>query len=432
MPPKRKDSAPELAEKMLAVLEAQCALGKEAYPLTLQRLAELADPQAAPELIGKAVGKKPFKDRAVLASSKTKDPAGLVALADDTEQLADDARLLEFALGTLCTVEDPLWPLSKVKAQIENPKLRKPFEEAVARRVRENALPSGVGVRLEKNKPLLYLMTFPPPPPPPPPRKPEEVLAEKLLQVLEAQRRLGGDAYPLLLQRLVERTDPQAKSSIRAKALGHPIFRDKVLRFDLKKPEALVAFLEDKEQLFSCGILLEQLLRMKCKANDNAFAVEKLVSPKSEHFPIFREAINRRIDADTLPPTIGWMWIGKKKQLFFTEDVHRGRQGGAPIAAPSQPSPPSEPPADFARAFDEAFHQINRQKGAHNFVNLVDLRRALPMAPEAFDAALRKLRVAGRYTLSAAEGRHGVTPEERQAGIVEDGSLLLYVSRKNP
>jgi hypothetical protein len=40
------------------------------------------------------------------------------------------------------------------------------------------------------------------------------------------------------------------------------------------------------------------------------------------------------------------------------------------------------------------------------------------------------LRRAGRYTLSTAEGRHGLSPEEREAGIHEDGATLLYVSRK--
>ncbi len=62
----------------------------------------------------------------------------------------------------------------------------------------------------------------------------------------------------------------------------------------------------------------------------------------------------------------------------------------------------------------------------------MDLRRLVPLAREPFDSGLRKLRIGGRYTLSAAEGRHGVSPEERAAGIVEDGSLLLYVSRKTP
>jgi hypothetical protein len=78
------------------------------------------------------------------------------------------------------------------------------------------------------------------------------------------------------------------------------------------------------------------------------------------------------------------------------------------------------------------FERLNREKGSHNFVSLVDLRRALPMDCAAFDAALQELRRAGRYTLSGAEGRHGLTPDERAAGISEQGTLLLYVSRRTP
>jgi hypothetical protein len=54
----------------------------------------------------------------------------------------------------------------------------------------------------------------------------------------------------------------------------------------------------------------------------------------------------------------------------------------------------------------------------------------VPVDRAAFDTGLHQLRVAGRYSLSAAEGRHGLSPEEREAGITEDGTLLLYVSRR--
>ena len=68
--------------------------------------------------------------------------------------------------------------------------------------------------------------------------------------------------------------------------------------------------------------------------------------------------------------------------------------------------------------------------GSHNFVSLVALRRAVGVTADVFDHGLRQLRVAGRYTLSAAEGRHGITAEEQQAAIQEDGVLLLYVSQR--
>ena len=124
--------------------------------------------------------------------------------------------------------------------------------------------------------------------------------------------------------------------------------------------------------------------------------------------------------------------MSKKPHLFLLEDVHHGRRLERP--APARTPVPSNvsPPADFARAFDEAFQRLNHHHGSHNFVSLVEMRRALPMGRDQFDAELRKLRVAGRYTLSGAEGRHGLSPEDREAGITEDGSLLLYVSRKLP
>jgi hypothetical protein len=75
---------------------------------------------------------------------------------------------------------------------------------------------------------------------------------------------------------------------------------------------------------------------------------------------------------------------------------------------------------------------LDRQAGAHNFVSLVELRAAMPVERPAFDFGLQQLRLKSRYTLSAAEGRHGTSALEQQAGIVEDGVLLLYVSRRQP
>lgn len=87
-------------------------------------------------------------------------------------------------------------------------------------------------------------------------------------------------------------------------------------------------------------------------------------------------------------------------------------------------------PLPTADTFDAAFERLDRATGSHNFVSLVDLRRAMPWDRATFDAELKRQRRAGRYTLAAAEGRHGVTAEEREAGILEGGTLLLYVLRR--
>ena len=112
-------------------------------------------------------------------------------------------------------------------------------------------------------------------------------------------------------------------------------------------------------------------------------------------------------------------------------------QGGTiapPIAAaiPGNASPsPCPRPSDFGRRFEEVFNRLDREAGSHNFVSLVPLRVALAdIGRDAFDRGLQDLRRAGRFTMSAAEGRHGLTVEERTAGIIEDGTLLLHVSRR--
>ena len=580
MASKKKTPAAELAEKLLAVLEAQRGLGKEAYPLTLQRLAELTDPQAPQELVVKAVGAKPFKERVVL-ENKAK-PAALVALVEDTGLLAGDPRLLAPALERLCTPEKPLWLLSKVKAKIENTKLRKPFEDAIGRQIAENTLPPTVGFRLEKNKPLLYLHSIPPPPLPP--EKPEDVLAETLVRVLEAQRQLGRDSYPLSLKRLVELADPQAARDLVVKAIGKKPFKDRVVVANKTNAETPLAFIEDlvqlaaspmllefalgkacssasptcppsklsgqvdtklkkplqdavarqirektlpttvghlllqdksflflqsnppqppadqklaesllgvleaqrqlgpsayppllsrlieltdpaakaalvkkalahpalqgkitllglvdakkpvvfvgeQAQLLSSGWLLEFLLGAKRQPNENAFMVETLLPKKSPLLAPLLETVNRQIDANTLPSSIGWMWIGGKKQLFLLVDVHHSGPAATPVAPPVSPtptpmpsSPPREAPADFARAFDEAFDQLNQRNGGHNFVSLVELRQALPLARRPIRR--RAAQAARRRPLHAQRRRGPTRPQPRGSGSRHHGGWI--------
>jgi hypothetical protein len=83
---------------------------------------------------------------------------------------------------------------------------------------------------------------------------------------------------------------------------------------------------------------------------------------------------------------------------------------------------------DFAQQFEEAFARL--APASHGLVSLVDLRRQVPIERHEFDEGLNRLRRAGRYSLQGAEGRFGITPEERDAGIVEHGNLLLFVSRR--
>jgi hypothetical protein len=412
----KRDAVVDLVEKLLGALETQRRLGGGSYPLPLDRLIALTDPQTPSALIEKAIAGKSFNDRVVVAQRKNR--VAPVALAVDGDLLADSPLLLEFALQQVCSPETPIQPLSKLKSKVD-PRLRKCFAEAVVKRIHDGGLPHAVGCRLEKKKPLLYLQRIPPPPPPPPPPKPEEVLGEELLQSLKTLR--SSADYPPSLQLLVEKSRPQAKPALVRKALALPAVRDRLARADGRKWEAPLALVEDS------GLLLEVLLRARRQPEENAFLLDRLLPKPSALTAPFRDAIFQQIAAGALSAKLGLLWVGKKRLVFLAEDVeHRRLETVGPVA------PPRSPPSDSGPSFDDAFQELNQRRGGHNLVSLVDLRRTLPLAHDVFDGELRKLRLAGRYTLSAAEGRHGLSAEERDAAIAEDGALLLYVSRRSP
>jgi hypothetical protein len=420
--PRKKTPAIELAENLVHVLEAQRTLGGAAYPLTLQRLGELTDAQAPPDLVFKAVASKPFKERALAATAKKL--AAPVGLRDDLAQLAASTQLLEFALEQVCTPGKPATSPDKLATKLDKA-LRQPFGEMITRRIRENDWPATVGCQLVKDKTLVFLKRMPPR------DKPEIELARNLVSVLEAQRLLGADAYPLTWERLAGLSAAPRDEKILKKAGGQEPFKSQAILglAGKSRPNTMspVALAVDRELLASSSLLLELALRAAATENNRAVAVADLQKRVAANLQtMFTANVTRQLEARALPPSVGWMWIGKKQQLFLLEDIHHA---ASPLSAPPEPTKPAD---DFEPAFDNAFNRLNREAGMHNFVSLVKLRQALLVPREIFDGALRRLRIAGQYSLSAAEGRHGITSAEQEAGILEDGTLLLYVSRKSP
>src|SRR5262249_9162696 len=132
--------------------------------------------------------------------------------------------------------------------------------------------------------------------------------------------------------------------------------------------------------------------------------------------PAFSHAVHERLASHSLPATVGMLRIKKKDHLFLLRDVNTAaplpaEAKAAPAAPPPAKPAAEEPSAAFAAACDEAYARLDRERGGSDFVSLVDLRRALPYDRATFDRELRVLRREGRYTLSTAEGRHGLTPE---------------------
>ncbi len=424
----------ELAQKMLTVLEQQ-RQGDGEYPLTVARLAALADPQAAPELVNKALNKKPFAAKWVIA--KRKDPNSPIVLAEDGERLAASSMLLEFALGHLCSADKPLHAPTKAVNKVDK-SLRPAFSRVIEQEIVENALPLAVGVAIIRGKPQLFLQRFPPPPPK---KKPAEELSEKLVQGLIDARERGPDAYPAELNRLVEGTGIVATGTVLKQALSHEPFRSgSVLAFP-RLPNSLVVLAEDRERLMNSPRLLHLTLSSVRTPENQAVSVGDLAKKLPRNLQSdFRESLGRQVRELNLPDGVGVLIVKKKPLLFlradissttFPEETVRASRPSASVAPKIEPKPEPPPPlADFAERFDEAFARLDRQHGAHNHVSLVELRQSMAMERAAFNAGLQQLRRAGRYSLSAAEGRDGLDAAERDAAISEDGSLLLFVSRR--
>lgn len=107
-----------------------------------------------------------------------------------------------------------------------------------------------------------------------------------------------------------------------------------------------------------------------------------------------------------------------------------------PVATPV-PTEAAKPDVD--KQIVDLFQRLDKEAGKHNFVDIVNLRKGMEQVGikgrEAQDKAINDLRRAGVLTMSGREGghregKHIVSPEQREASIMEDGSMLGHVSLK--
>ncbi len=414
----RPDPAAELAQQMIAALRAWPA--QAPFP-TLGRLRP--DIQAASDaLVLKAVKKKPFADEAIVLQPRNLQSP--VAGRDDIDRLLRSDEALVFLLALACSPEKPAIEPGKLRLKLPAP-LRAAWDQALSERLAEGDLPAAAALVQQGKKRLLHWRDYPLP------KKPEERLAQALLGELSACRQRGSD-YPLPLARLLEKVDGAASAALWKKALALPEPRARVL-FGVKQgPAAPVTLRDDRELLVASDLLLLTALKLARAPDNEAVGAADLKRKVARELqPDFAAALAERVAARRRPPGIGCV-LHKKKPLFFLLDGIIAGEGTPanelPQAGLKQEA--IQTGADFRVAFDAAFDELDRRRGGHNFVSLVGLRAAVKAPPEQFDRQLQELRRAGSYTLSAAEGRHGISPEEQAAGIPEDGALLLYVSRR--
>lgn len=381
-----KKAAPDkvtlLSQDMLRALDSLRQAGDGSYPPTLRTLAERSDGTFSEDQIAKAAGKKAFTARAVATEKVARKPS----------------------------LDSPVY-----------------FTEDVP--------------------------------------DPVTVLADRMLLVLKSQRDLGDDAYPMTLRRLAELCEVLASDKRVIKSASRMVDAETVVvaaNSSGKTPslDAPVVLKADVDG--GIGPVVASLLRFaltpgphkgKPKETD-AFTRKELLGRFVLGLkPPFEAALNEAIERRTLPTDVAWVVVKDEPLLFLVEKLRPsaplrslptdGRAAPPPVV-PDVPRPATTPAAshlspitttrparDFAEAFHRSFEALNHRNGSTNFVKLVDLRRELAeFDRDEFDAGLRQLVSDGKFSLDSHEGLHGpLTPEERDAGIRDSGSLLVYASR---
>lgn len=85
--------------------------------------------------------------------------------------------------------------------------------------------------------------------------------------------------------------------------------------------------------------------------------------------------------------------------------------------------------ADTGEELLRAFSAIDAEQGGHNVVNLVDLRRVVPLDRKTFDQALYRLVSGYRINLVQANPCYRLNPEEHEAQFKHGVERYLFVSK---
>jgi hypothetical protein len=412
--------AAELAQKLLEMLRACRGEGESAYPISLDELKRRTDDTVKTPLFKKALALDLFHNQVVRPVPAPLDAP--VVLVEDRDLLAGSSTLLEYLLAGTTTSKKPLASLSHLKAHLI-PDLQQPFETAISRQIVHGRLPPAVGVLIRDTTPELYLVSQ---------TAPAWILGQKLLHALGRQRKLDASDAPLTLDRLTTLADPQAPPEVVAKALADKAVKERLLVALPGDPASPVILTEQRDAFAASPMLLTHTLAAARTTDNQALTLSDLKKKLQRTLQYtFEVTVEKQIQEGTLVGGVGSLCIKKVPYLFLIQDVSRAVAGRAIEA----PAPPAAEPAKiegqaFERLFTEVFERLDRQRGRANLVNLVGLRQGMAVERAAFDRELQRMRREGRFTLSAAEGRHGLSAEERAAAIVEDGALLLFVSKR--
>ncbi len=279
--------------------------------------------------------------------------------------------------------------------------------------------------------------------------RPEEELSQHMLAVLQQQARLGASSYPPSLRQLAGLCHEKGSEKLLRKAASVSPMADRAIVATKKGLDALVVLREDVEEKAISALLRFALSPMKSTVKKKqvetmAFAPKELsrrLVPELK--PQLEQAARSIAEKEKGPAGISWVIVKGEPLLFLSEHLRPTHASPSNLDETEtsmlfldEPTTTADgqtfAPGDFVGAFREAFDILDRRNGLTNFVKLADLRQLLSeFRRDEFDAGLRELRMTGDFSLDSHEGLHGTLSEkEREAGVREAGSLLVYASRR--
>lgn len=423
--PKKKTVAQlkaEQTERLLAALQSARSNGH--YPLTISELAQQAEFPATEVL--KLLAAKPVQAQVLIAVAKDVD-APLVLVADQDPLLASDMFWQYVAAKVRDKRTQANKPLAtdakKIIAEAGLDKRLKPeAEKALLARIHSQTTPHAL-------QDLLLVKLTPP------------QIAAKLVEALRQHQQSLPESPLAQLTQLLKSVSLPASDKTVKEALKLAPFVDEAVALDgslsdKKSPAYLLrsALAIRTPQLVTLAIDA----KVQKSQETTLFTAKELAAMlfKAKGATAFADAIEKHCDEHPqLTPALAWLRSKGTRWFFRLQDVEPQPLHAIKSAVISTPTvaPQSEatPPADFATLFDAAFARLDAQQGGRNFLKVYDLRQALAQFPRSdFDAGLRQLRLADRYTMEGASGTLPLSAEERAAGIQEGLLLLIYVSRK--
>lgn len=442
-----------LCQKLVKNLESLRSAGEAHYPAEFKSLLTKVDIAVDDPMLVAAIAQPQFSEATSVIAGKM--PNAWIAFRKDAEQCLGTEGFLKRLLLQQCNEATP-----EVKLSVLAKQLIKEFQPRFMELWRTHSDMNRSFGFVEftsagsKSKPDLLLRDarFP---------RAERLLSAQLVKTLEGQKVVGGAAYPLTWNRLVELSGSKADLSLLQKATTVEPFSDRVLVAFPALADSTVAFLADAADLAASAATLDAALSLLLNDENQAIASDKLAAVRGMNLLFkghFATAVERFVTLRQWPPGFAALKLSSKWHIFRMKDLSgtlvattvpeeqksKARKGIpsqaiAPVPPnPAAPAVPTQPQATagaeddgFAQALEAAFEQLSAISRLPGCVSLVDLRPAMASySRDVFDSQLIRLRKTGQYSLSVVEGRYPLSDDEKAACLTIDNSAHLLLQKR--